>query len=92
MSSAYHEQPLAGIIFPHLEIGGTNWSTFQMRFKQVAQATHKWRWYNRTKVCPVPKAKGKSTDEEAEAIDRWEGEDQHAKTLLLQRLPDSMLM
>jgi hypothetical protein len=52
----------------------------------------RWSYFDGSKPCPVPKIKDKPTDAETDAIEKWEYEDQVARYLLSQRLPDTTAM
>ena len=77
---------------PRLEPNGVNWAVFSMRFQEAMQATRRWSYFDGSKLCPVPADKANPTDAETEAIDKWDYEDQIARYLLSQRLPDTTTM
>jgi hypothetical protein len=76
-------------VFPQLTPDGSNWAIFLTRFRQAMQATRRWGHFEGTKPRPTPKSKAKPTEEEAEALERWDHEDLVASYLLAQRLPDT---
>ena len=73
---------------PCLEIDGTNWAIFSIRFRQAMQATGRWEHFDGSKPPPVVKDIANPTTDEVEAVAAWEKEDQVARYLLSQRLPD----
>ena len=73
---------------PRLEIDGTNWAIFSICFCQAMQATGRWEPFDSSKPPPVVKDIANPTTDEVEAVAAWEREDQVARYLLSQRLPD----
>ena len=74
---------------PCLEPSGINWAIFSMRFREAMKATRRWGYFDGTKSHPEPKDKGNVTDDETEAIEKWDHEDLVARYLLSQHLPDT---
>jgi transposase InsO family protein len=77
---------------PRLETDGSNWASYAMRFRMAMQATGKWDCFDGTKPRPIAKDPAAPTKDEKEAAAAWEKEDQVARYLLSQRLPDSTLL
>ena len=77
---------------PRLDSEGANWAIFAMRFKGAMIAARRWGYFDGSKKRPVPADQNKPTDAEEEAMERWDGEDQIAGYLLIQRLPDLTAM
>ena len=90
---------------PKLEMTGTNWAIFEIRFRDAIEAKGFWGHFDGTTKRPeqgtpqtstsdgqpVP-ASGLSKEEFAAATTQWEKDERSAKSLLNQKIPDSTLM
>lgn len=76
---------------PKLEISGTNWPIWRIRFTVAATAKGKFGHFNGTTPRPVPVALP-PTQAEAQAMQAWDDAEDVAKYLLTQRIPDSTVM
>ena len=74
---------------PRLEPDGLNWAIFAVRFREAMSANRRWGFFDGKSARPVPKDPSNVTTDEQEAMDKWDYDDQVARYLLLQRLPDS---
>ena len=74
---------------PRLELDGSNWAIFAMRFREAMQANRRWGFFDGTRARPTLTDSSNITADEQEAMDRWDYDDQVARYLLSQRLPDS---
>ena len=74
---------------PRLELDGSNWAIFAMRFREAMQANRRWGFFDGTRARPTPVDSSNITTDEQEAMDKWDYDDQVARYLLSQRLPDS---
>jgi hypothetical protein len=79
-------------LVPRLELNGSNWAAFSMRFSEAMDAADRWGLFDGTEPCPVPKDPKNPTEDESKAVKRWEREDKIGRNLLLQRLPDTIAM
>jgi hypothetical protein len=77
---------------PQLAPDGSNWAIFLTRLRQAMWANRRWGYFEGTKLRPIPKNSAKPTEEEAEAVERWDHEDLVAAFLLAQRLLDATAM
>jgi hypothetical protein len=78
---------------PCLEPNGSNWAIFTLRFRDAMKVTRRWTYFTGLKAQPSPPAdEDNPTEEEVEAIEKWEYEDSVASYLLSQRLPDTTVM
>src|SRR5580765_656103 len=75
---------------PKLEANGTNWAIFLVRFRDAVEAKGYWGHFDGT--TPILDLPDKPTTKETAAKDQWEKDERSAKSLLTQKLPDSMLM
>ena len=74
---------------PRLETDGSNWAIFAIRFRKAMLANRRWGFFDGKSARPVPKDPSNVTTGEQEAMAKWDYEDQVARYLLSQRLPDS---
>ena len=88
---------------PKLDATGLNWAIFSVHFEDVIQAKGFWGHFDGTSLClqalPV-----KATDvdgnestsppsaDELATVEQWEKDEQSAKSLLTQKIPNSTLM
>ena len=74
---------------PRLEPDGSNWAIFAVRFREAMSANRRWGFFDGKNARPVPTDPSNVTSDELEAMAKWDYEDQVARYLLSQRLPDS---
>jgi hypothetical protein len=55
---------------PCLELNGSNWAIFQMRFHDVMKVTHCWAYFTGLKSCPESEDPKDVTKEEKKAIEK----------------------
>ena len=72
---------------PKLDVKGTNWAIFAFHFQVAVKAKDLWGHLDGSTACPVYPAP-LSTDQTAE-VNKWNKDEQMAKHLLAQRIPDS---
>ncbi|KAG2341950.1 hypothetical protein P692DRAFT_201684519, partial [Suillus brevipes Sb2] len=70
---------------PKLDIKGTNWAIFSLRFQVAVEAKELWRFFDGS--CPRPASPVSAT--EVTALEKWRKNENLAKHLLTQRIPDS---
>jgi len=75
---------------PKLEATGLNWAIFLVHFRDAVNAKGFWGHFDGT--TPVPSLLNPATSKETAAKSQWEKDERSAKSLLTQKLPDSMLM
>src|SRR6202522_3827115 len=75
---------------PKLDAEGDNWAIFYVRFMDAVEAKGFWGHFDGTSTLPVTTSE--SSDADIAAKNQWEKDERSAKTLLTQRLPDSMVM
>ncbi|OAX31639.1 hypothetical protein K503DRAFT_671825, partial [Rhizopogon vinicolor AM-OR11-026] len=80
---------------PKLDIKGTNWAIFSLRFQIAVEAKELWKQFDGTNPCPVG-ASTTATDgtvvvspPDADELAQWQKSENLAKHLLTQRIPDS---
>ena len=61
-----------------------------MRFCEAMEASRRWKYFDGTKSRPVPADPSNPTTEEATELREWDEENQIARHLLSQRLPDTI--
>ncbi|KDR67142.1 hypothetical protein GALMADRAFT_37024, partial [Galerina marginata CBS 339.88] len=81
---------------PKLELKGTNWAVFRVRFKDAIEAKGFWGHFDGTSIRPgttttTAAVLGPTADETA-AQRQWDKNELSAKSLLTQKIPDSTLM
>ena len=81
----FHIEQLASNV-PHLDLEGTKWALFAMRFRKAMIASDRWGHFDGSDPCPVAKDPDHPTAEEQKEIRRWTREDRIAEYLLDQRL------
>jgi len=79
-------------LVPRLELNGSNWAAFAMRFRVAMDAADRRGHFTGSETRPVPKDPKKPTDDELTAGKAWDREDKIGQNLLLQRLPDITAM
>ncbi len=77
---------------PCLDPSGLNWAIFSICFQDAMEAKGFWGHFDGTKPKPQPADAKNPTAEETAAINLWEKNERLAKSLLMQKLPDSALM
>ena len=77
---------------PRLEHDGSNWAIYAIRFRSAMRATNRWDYFDGTKPRPTPKDPHAPSKDEKEATALWEKEDEIARYLLQQQLPDSTVL
>ena len=77
---------------PRLEHDGSNWAIYAIRFRSAMRATNRWDYFNGSKPRPSVKDPQAPSKDEKEATELWEKEDEIARYLLQQRLPDSTVL
>jgi hypothetical protein len=91
-ASSPHAEPPLHTLVPRLELNGSNWAAFQMRFSEAMDAADRWGHFDGTEPRPgAANPKALTTDELA-AQKRWDREDKISRNLLLQRLHDTTAM
>jgi len=75
---------------PKLEATVLNWAIFLVCFRDAVDAKGFWGHFDGT--TPVPSLSNPVTSKETAAKSQWEKDERSAKSLLTQKLPDSMLM
>ena len=75
---------------PKLEANGTNWAIFLVCCRDAVEAKGYWGHFDGT--TPVPTLSTPPTMKETTAKTQWEKDEQSAKSLLTQKLPDSTVM
>jgi len=63
-----------------------------MRFHEAMQAIRRWPYFEGTIPCPSPKDPAKVPNDKKKSIEDWKFEDLATRYLLLQRLPDSIMI
>ena len=71
---------------PYLDLEGTKWALFAMRFRKAMIASDRWGHFDGTDPCPVAQDPANPTAEEQKEIQRWTREDRIAEYLLDQCL------
>ena len=74
---------------PRLELDGSNWAIFSIRFQEAMEATDRWGYFDGTVARPTPADPDNPTAAERESMAKWDRNDRVARYLLSQRLPDS---
>ena len=77
---------------PKLDPSGLNWAIFSVRFQDAVEAKGFWGHFDGSEPCPTAANMEEPTDEETIKIHQWKKEECSAKSLLMQKLPDSALM
>jgi hypothetical protein len=77
---------------PRLDASGNNWAIFVFRFQDAVEAKGFWGHFDGSSPCPVPNVTGAPTTAETAAVLQWEKDERSAKSLLTQKLPDSMVV
>ena len=90
-SSSLHIKQL-GTNVPHLDIEGTKWTMFALRFPKAMIAASCWGHFDSSSPCPVLKDSRNPTDKEMQAIWRWTCEDQITDYLLDQHIPKKIAL
>ncbi|KAG2338444.1 hypothetical protein BDR05DRAFT_843442, partial [Suillus weaverae] len=79
---------------PKLDLKGTNWAIFSLRFQITVEAKDLWKQFDRSNPKPVgsPTQTGGTTTvspPDPVALAQWQKYENLAKHLLTQRIPDS---
>ena len=90
MSTALTTTDLLPSSVPKLEPTGLNWTVFKLRFQDALDAKGFWGHFDGTTICPV--VGSPATTAETEALALWNKNEQTAKSLLTQKIPDSALI
>ena len=72
---------------PKLDSTGLNWAIFSVRFQDAVEAKGFWGHFDGNVSYPDPV----STTTDTTAVDQWNKDEQSAKYLLTQKIPDSTL-
>src|SRR6266850_6843249 len=91
VSSMALSDQLPGSI-PKLDPTGVNWAIFSVRFQDAIEAKGFWGHFDDSEPCPVAVNQELPTDTEKSRISQWKKNKRSAKSLLMQKLPDSSLM
>src|SRR5258708_9850416 len=75
---------------PKLNATGINWAIFSVRFQDAVEAKGFWGHFDGTSMCP--ELSTSATANETAAKNQWEKDEQSAKSLLIQKIPNSTLM
>ena len=67
-----------------------NWAIFPICFQDAVEAKGYWGHFDGTS--PRPEATATATADDAAAILQWDKDEQSAKSLLTQKIPDSAMM
>ncbi|KAG2029447.1 hypothetical protein BDR03DRAFT_1018374 [Suillus americanus] len=70
---------------PKLDIKGTNWAIFSLRFQVAVEAKELWKYFNGS--CPHPASPVTAT--EIISVEKWQKNENLTKHLLTQRIPNS---
>lgn len=90
MSTTLTTTDLLPSSIPKLETSGLNWTIFKLRFQDALDAKGFWGHFDGTTTCPT--VGSSATDTEMEALTLWNKNEQTAKSLLTQKIPDSALI
>ena len=83
---------------PKLDIKGTNWAIFSLRFQIAVEAKELWNHFDGTSPLPVgtpttsPGGNTVVTPPDADTLAKWQKSEKLAKHLLAQRIPDSTVL
>ncbi|XP_006454913.1 hypothetical protein AGABI2DRAFT_54475, partial [Agaricus bisporus var. bisporus H97] len=78
---------------PALEVSGSNWAIFELRFRMVIQGKGLWGHFDGTVPRPTPPLALPSTPAPTTAdLDAWDRNKNISLSLLAQRIPDSTLV
>ena len=67
---------------PRLELSGTNWAIFSLRFQEAMEANQKWGHFDGTSTRPAAADPDKPTDVEKAVQAEWDQAETVAKYLL----------
>ncbi|KAG2058045.1 hypothetical protein BDR06DRAFT_850928, partial [Suillus hirtellus] len=70
---------------PKLDIKGTNWAIFSLHFQVAVESKELWKYFDGS--CPRPTLSITAT--ETTALEKWKKNENLAKHLLTQQIPDS---
>ncbi|XP_006461650.1 hypothetical protein AGABI2DRAFT_71868, partial [Agaricus bisporus var. bisporus H97] len=73
---------------PALDVSGTNWAIFELRFRMVIQGKGLWGHFDGSTPLPIPSTPTPTVAD----IDAWDRNENIALSLLAQRIPDSTLV
>ncbi|KIY43329.1 hypothetical protein FISHEDRAFT_53192 [Fistulina hepatica ATCC 64428] len=68
---------------PKVDIQGTNWPIFALRFEDAMYGKGLWGHFDGSAVCPD------DTEDNKDAVVKWKAQEAKARSLLTQRLPDA---
>jgi hypothetical protein len=83
---------------PKLDIKGTNWAIFSLRFQIAVEAKELWDHFDGTNQSPVGTPTTSSggatvaTPPDPDALAKWQKSEKLARNLLAQRIPDSTVL
>ena len=77
---------------PKLDVSGSNWAIFVFRFEDAVEAKGFWGHFNGTVSRPTATDPDVPTATETAAIAQWDKDERSAKSLLTQKLPNSMVV
>jgi hypothetical protein len=77
---------------PWLDPSGENWAIFLLCFQDAVEAKGFWGHFDGTVTKPVPANAQDITANKHAVIALWDKNERSAKSLLMQKLPDSVLM
>ena len=75
-----------------LDASGSNWAIFVFRFEDAIEAKGFWGHFDGTVSRLVPADVAAPTTTKVAAIGQWDKDEQSAKSLLTQKLPDSTVV
>ena len=80
---------------PKLDIKGTNWAIFSLRFQTAVEAKELWPHFDGTCICPVGTTTTATNGTvvtsllDTDELTKWQKSENMAKHLLTQCIPDS---
>ena len=77
-------------VVPTLELNGSNWPVFSMRFRQAMHPSKWWGYFSGTLTLPVPVDPSNIMADETEAQQKWVDANLTTQYLLVQWLSDSI--
>ena len=63
---------------PCLELDGSNWAIFSIRFQEAMEATDRWGYFDGTVARPTPADPDNPTAAERESMAKWDRNDRVA--------------
>src|SRR6266545_882268 len=77
---------------PKLDASGTNWAIFIFRFQDAVEAKGFWGHFDGSTPTPVFADAANPTTDETATKAQWNKNERSAKSLLTQKMPDSMVI